>query len=223
MLGTLVAVEALAAMAGIGVRARRQILSRSEALWLLVLVVAGAAAGMLIPRPLSAIVCGALLVSAASLTEGLVVVPPAEFLGPFLWMAALGTLLALAVYSGGAVSLVGTAAGVAAAWGIARRGGGRGTFGRRGARVKAYRQHLLVCVDGPCKGTGALPLYEAMRRERRLRLANGVRVTPCGCLGYCREGPIVWAEPEGTLYRRVEPSSLETLWSPVATSEGAPE
>jgi (2Fe-2S) ferredoxin len=223
MLSLVVAVAAAASLFGLGVRLRRQILSRSETLGISALVVLAAGAGLLLSTPVSAILAGSLIAGAAALTEGLLVVPQAEFLGMFLWMAGLGALLALAVYSGGPASLVGAAVGMAAAWGAARRGGSRGAFGRRGARVKAYRTHLLVCVDAPCKGAGALPLYEAMRRERRLRLASGVRVTPCGCLGYCQDGPIVWAEPEGTLYRRVEPTSLETLWSPTTASEGAPE
>lgn len=71
-------------------------------------------------------------------------------------------------------------------------------------RIGPYRSHVLVCVDGPCRLRGALGVRDAMQGDPRFRLSAGVRVTPCACLGHCRQGPVVWVEPAGTLHLNVE-------------------
>lgn len=213
----ILALAALIAVAGLFVRERRHLLERRRQFLLLGLVVLLVAGSLLTPPPGPGLLLGALVVFAAALSRDLE--PRLEL----VWMLVMGGLLGLSVYQVGSLALLGAAASFGLVLLLGRSDEGRPTFGRFGARVKAYDRHLLVCVDGPCKAGGALRVREALSRDRRFRLANGVRVTPSGCLGYCRDGPIVWAEPEGTLYRHVEPSSLETLWSPAATPEGAPE
>jgi (2Fe-2S) ferredoxin len=135
------------------------------------------------------------------------------------WLGACGLGGGWVLYRGGwmaaIAALAAAAAGAAAAhWGETPVG-----TGRRG--VKVYRRHLLVCVDKPCRERGSLAVRQAMARDRRFRVAQGIRVTPSGCLGCCGEGPIVWAEPEGKLYRRVEPTSLERLVAESDTSGGS--
>jgi (2Fe-2S) ferredoxin len=137
------------------------------------------------------------------------------------WLAAVGLGGGWVVYRGGWMAAVAAMAAAAAGatavrWGESPAGAGR--FG-----VKAYRRHLLVCVDKPCRERGALALRQALGRDRRFRLAQGIRVTPSGCLGCCHEGPIIWAEPEGNLYRHVEATSLERLLVAESdTSGGSP-
>lgn len=217
MTDVILAASAAASVAGVLWRVRRQLLSWRQVAGILALAALTIVLVIGLPAPFSGILTGGLVVAAAALTRDL------EPRLDLVWMAAMGALLALLVYQDGAIALLGAAAALGLVLTLGRRGSPGGARGRFGVRVKAYDRHLLVCVDRPCKEAGALALHTAIGHDRRFRLANGVRVTPSGCLGYCQEGPIVWAEPEGTLYRHVEASSLDTLWPPAATRKGAPE
>lgn len=138
---------------------------------------------------------------------------------PWLLVAGLGGGYIL--YRGGIFALAGAALALTAAAAVGRLGAWSAGSGN-GLRVKPYRRHLLVCVDGPCRHRGALTLRQALGRDRRFRLGAGMRVTPSGCLGCCRDGPVVWAEPEGKLYRRVEASFLEPLLGSESDTSGGP-
>lgn len=81
-------------------------------------------------------------------------------------------------------------------------------------KVRPYRRHILVCYDGPCQVRGAKEVREALARDSRFKVSVGVRVTATSCLGYCRQGPVCWGEPEGTLYTDVEAPAIARLLVP---------
>lgn len=136
-------------------------------------------------------------------------------------------LVAVGVAAGAGAALVGPAAllglvtaGGAAAWGR-EAGAGRLAAPRLlQARPRPYRIHVLVCVDGPCQRAGAASVRAALARDPRFRVGARVRVTASGCLGRCRDGPICWVEPAGTLKAHVEPTTLDELLTTPVVREG---
>lgn len=66
-------------------------------------------------------------------------------------------------------------------------------------RMRPYQHHALLCYGDRCQLRGADLLWNAMRRAPTWKPAAGVRVTTSECLGYCRQGPVIWVEPEGHL------------------------
>ncbi len=66
----------------------------------------------------------------------------------------------------------------------------------------------------------AAAVRAALARDPRFRAGAGVRVTASGCLGRCRDGPICWVEPAGTLRAHVEPTTLDELLTTSMVREG---
>jgi len=75
---------------------------------------------------------------------------------------------------------------------------------RRGARVAAMR-HLFVCTNTVASGkpacgrTAGTALVAAVQRELLVR-RGAARVTGCGCLGPCFDGPNAVVYPDGVWY-----------------------
>jgi (2Fe-2S) ferredoxin/SAM-dependent methyltransferase len=70
-----------------------------------------------------------------------------------------------------------------------------------------YQYHVFVCTQQKledkvyCKDQGAEEvLHELQRQVEREGLSERVEVTPCGCFGLCRRGPVLVVYPEGTWY-----------------------
>ncbi|MCL8206729.1 MAG: (2Fe-2S) ferredoxin domain-containing protein [Actinomycetia bacterium] len=120
-----------------------------------------------------------------------------------LWLAPVGILGGLGLYLEGLPWAAGAVAGVLGAGAIRTAGGwAEMAAGVGGARRRPVRRHILVCWGPACQRKGARPLRRALGAAGRGRI--GVRVTPVGCLGHCAAAPVVWVEPEGTLFTHVE-------------------
>lgn len=132
------------------------------------------------------------------------------------WLALTGAGAGLLLYRLGFEAGIGTVVGVAAGVLAFLRGDRAGSEEEspRLRRVRPYRSHVLICVDGPCRLRGALAVRDAIENDPRFRVSAGVRVTPCACLGHCHQGPVIWVEPAGTLHLRVEPSRVAEVLDP---------
>jgi bidirectional [NiFe] hydrogenase diaphorase subunit len=78
----------------------------------------------------------------------------------------------------------------------------------RGSR----RHHLHVCVAASCLSSRSDQVKKALEDEiERLDIAHQCRVTGVGCLGLCKEGPLVAIEPAGLMYHGVAPDDAHAV------------
>jgi len=71
----------------------------------------------------------------------------------------------------------------------------------RGAKVRDYDSHVLICSGGDCKKRGAKDLRKTIKKELRASDMNrDVRVDSVDCLGLCKHGPNAVVYPSGTWY-----------------------
>lgn len=77
-----------------------------------------------------------------------------------------------------------------------------------------YQRQLLVCVFGPwCRLDGAVEVHKALKHKaKEAGLANDIRVTKCGCLGQCGNGPMLAMWPDNVWYGRVQASDVDELF-----------
>ncbi len=75
-------------------------------------------------------------------------------------------------------------------------------------KIRPYQHHALLCYGDRCQLRGADLLWNAMRHTPAWKTLAGVRVTTSECLGYCRQGPVIWVEPEGHLETAVRVRDL---------------
>jgi (2Fe-2S) ferredoxin/predicted O-methyltransferase YrrM len=84
--------------------------------------------------------------------------------------------------------------------------------------MEPFRYHVFVCMQEKPEG---VPCCAASRSGQVLGalhgelakqgLANDVQVTGTGCMGFCDDGPVVIAYPEGTWYARVSAEDVPEL------------
>jgi len=76
--------------------------------------------------------------------------------------------------------------------------------------VYFYKKHLFFCVNErdsrkvSCHASGAEPLYEYAKEQvskQGLKGKGAVRVSCSGCLGRCKEGPILVVYPDAVWYQ----------------------
>ncbi len=84
--------------------------------------------------------------------------------------------------------------------------------------MEPFRFHLFVCTQQKpegvtsCAASGAFAVLGALDSELQSRgLLKEVQLTTCGCMGLCDEGPVLVVYPEGTWYRKVQPSDVSDL------------
>jgi len=64
----------------------------------------------------------------------------------------------------------------------------------------------MLCAGTGCIASGSLDLKSALERELTKRnLQDEVQIIMTGCNGFCAQGPIMVAYPDGVLYSRVKP------------------
>jgi (2Fe-2S) ferredoxin/SAM-dependent methyltransferase len=80
------------------------------------------------------------------------------------------------------------------------------------------RHHLFVCTQEKpewipqCSSAGGKELLQNLRAAVvRAGRAEDIAVTPCGCLGLCRQGPIVIIHPEGLWLAGVAPADASRI------------
>ncbi len=76
----------------------------------------------------------------------------------------------------------------------------------------ATRAHCLVCAGTGCVSNRSFEVAQALDAEvARRELSGEVRVIRTGCQGFCAEGPIIIAQPEGVFYCGVKPEDVPQL------------
>jgi (2Fe-2S) ferredoxin len=79
------------------------------------------------------------------------------------------------------------------------------------------RRHLFVCTNPrssgkpACGPAGGDAIVAAVQNLLIARGATDVRVTPCGCLGPCFDGPNAVVYPDGVWYGRIVPADAPGL------------
>jgi (2Fe-2S) ferredoxin len=81
-----------------------------------------------------------------------------------------------------------------------------------------YSCHVFVCVNDrhgearSCADGGSLELKTQLKRlvaERGIR--SRIRVSHCGCMGLCADGPNVVAYPQRVWFQRVRPEDAPAI------------
>jgi (2Fe-2S) ferredoxin len=78
-------------------------------------------------------------------------------------------------------------------------------------------RHLFVCTNvvgsgkPACGRRGGDELVAAVQRELLLRGTTSARVTACGCLGPCFDGPNAVVYPDGVWYGGLEAGDANAL------------
>ncbi|MCX8107233.1 MAG: SLBB domain-containing protein [Verrucomicrobiae bacterium] len=71
---------------------------------------------------------------------------------------------------------------------------------------------LRVCVAAGCVSSNAEAVLAALNRAvKDAGLESEIEVRPVGCLRLCCEGPLVAADPAGTLYKKVRPEDAVSV------------
>src|SRR5262245_24095231 len=74
------------------------------------------------------------------------------------------------------------------------------------------RVRLRCCAAAGCLSSGSQAVIDALAQAARAAgLDEKLRVAAVGCLRLCCEGPLVQADPAGTLYERVKPEDAPSL------------
>ncbi len=78
----------------------------------------------------------------------------------------------------------------------------------------ALRYHLHVCVAASCLSSRSDQVKRALEESvERRDIAHQCKVKGVGCLGLCKEGPLVAVEPAGLLYHGVTPDDAGAIVS----------
>lgn len=91
--------------------------------------------------------------------------------------------------------------------------------------INRARRRILVCAGAGCVASGALDVYEALRKiiDEKSILADldylikhedsteSYQIEKSGCSGFCQAGPLVLIEPEGYMYVHVKPEDAEEI------------
>lgn len=78
---------------------------------------------------------------------------------------------------------------------------------------KAQPRKVLICAGGGCLASGSEALTESFREILAANNGKGtqVEVVNTGCMGPCAGGPVVIVEPDGVLYRGVQPEDVPEI------------
>lgn len=79
--------------------------------------------------------------------------------------------------------------------------------------IEPYKRHVLMCVGNACGEN--MPLLKYMKEAvAEAGLAAGddaVRVNRAGCLGVCKQGPIMVVHPEGVWYADLNETKVDKI------------
>ncbi len=79
--------------------------------------------------------------------------------------------------------------------------------------ISPYKRHVIMCVGKSCGEN--MPLLKYMKEAvAKAGLAEGelaVRVNRAGCLGVCKQGPIMVVHPEGVWYADLDEAKVDTI------------
>jgi NADH-quinone oxidoreductase subunit F len=78
--------------------------------------------------------------------------------------------------------------------------------------MKVFRSHFLLCGGTGCHASGSLKVKSALLDEiGKKGLSEEVKVVETGCNGFCAQGPLMVAYPEGVIYMNMKPEDMPEL------------
>lgn len=85
--------------------------------------------------------------------------------------------------------------------------------------MSKFRQHFFVCINArppfakpSCSPRDSNQILMMLKEEiEKHGLLEEVKVTSCGCLGPCEDGPILVVYPEATWYKGVRPEDVAEI------------
>lgn len=77
-----------------------------------------------------------------------------------------------------------------------------------------YERQFFVCTFGPwCRLDGSADVHKALKaKAKEAGLASEVRVTKCGCLGQCGNGPMAVSWPDNVWYAHISVGDVDELF-----------
>jgi (2Fe-2S) ferredoxin len=69
-----------------------------------------------------------------------------------------------------------------------------------------YHQHIFLCInqrdnnEDCCAKRGSKPLLDYLKTKIKMLGEKKIRVSSAGCLGRCKQGPVLVIYPEGIWY-----------------------
>ena len=78
-------------------------------------------------------------------------------------------------------------------------------------RAAGKPRRINVCVAAGCLSCKSGQVKEALEKEAARRGWTDTAVRGVGCMGLCTAGPLVAAEPQGSLYQGVQPEGASSL------------
>jgi bidirectional [NiFe] hydrogenase diaphorase subunit len=82
----------------------------------------------------------------------------------------------------------------------------------KGERAARKPIQVRVCSAAGCLSSNALAVRQGLDATvARVGLGDRVQVCEVGCMRLCSEGPLVWVEPEGSLYQQVAPDQAASI------------
>lgn len=79
--------------------------------------------------------------------------------------------------------------------------------------ISPYKRHAILCIGKSC-GENVPLLQYLKKRVTEEGIGDGehaVRVNRAGCLGVCRNGPIMLVYPEGVWYSDLTETKIDTI------------
>jgi len=79
--------------------------------------------------------------------------------------------------------------------------------------ISSYKRHAIMCAGKSCGENMALVKYLKTSVEKA-GLSEGseaVRVNRAGCLGVCKQGPIMVVHPEGAWYANLDEARIDKI------------
>jgi NADH-quinone oxidoreductase subunit F len=78
--------------------------------------------------------------------------------------------------------------------------------------MKPYRMHLMLCAGTGCVSNKAFKVKEVLEEQIRERgLEQEVGVVMTGCNGFCAQGPVMVAQPDGIFYQLLDEEIIPHL------------
>jgi (2Fe-2S) ferredoxin len=79
--------------------------------------------------------------------------------------------------------------------------------------ISPYKRHVMMCVGKSCGENMPLLKYmkEAVSKAGLDQGKDAVRVNRAGCLGVCKQGPIIVVHPEGVWYSDLNEEKIDKI------------